>query len=99
MRKRVTRSMIDAKRKEMRRDEVSTFWMQVENSECFDEMTSFRVEVPFREHKKPEWIEVKHQEKENLEKYGVFEEVEDEVQEIVGSRWVIARKEKADGQK
>ena len=31
--KRVTRSMTDAKRKEMRRDEVSTFWMQVENLE------------------------------------------------------------------
>ena len=34
----MTRSMRDAKRKEMRRDEISTFWMQLENSECFDEM-------------------------------------------------------------
>ena len=34
-----------------------------------------------------------------MEKYGVFEEVEDEGQETVGSRWVITRKEKADGQK
>ena len=37
--------------------------------------------------------------KQYLEKYGVFEEVEDEEQETVGSRWVITRKEKADGQK
>ena len=36
---------------------------------------------------------------ENLEKYSVFEEVENEGQETVGSRWVITKKEKADGQK
>ena len=34
-----------------------------------------------------------------MEKQGVFEEVENEGQETVGSRWVITRKEKADGQK
>ena len=83
----------------MRREEISTFWMQVENLECFDEMAIYTVEVPVREHKKPEVIEAKNKEIENLEKYGVFEEVEDEGQETVGSRWVITRKEKADGQK
>ena len=41
----------------------------------------------------------KQKEIENLEKYSVFEEVEDEGQERVGSRWVITRKEKANGQK
>ncbi len=44
-------------------------------------------------------IEAKQKEIENLEKYGVFEEVEDEGQNTVDSRWVITRKEKADGQK
>ena len=44
-------------------------------------------------------IEAKQKEIENLEKYGVFEEVEDIGQEKVGSRWVITKKEKADGQK
>ena len=34
-----------------------------------------------------------------MEKYGVFEEVEDEGQDTVDSRWVITRKEKSDGQK
>ena len=52
-----------------------------------------------RGHKKPEVIEAKQKEIENLEKYGVFEEVEDKGQETVDSRWVITRKEKADGQK
>ena len=55
--------------------------------------------MPVKEHKKPEVIEAKQREIENLEKYGVFEEVEDVGQETVGSRWVITRKEKADGQK
>ena len=36
---------------------------------------------------------------ENLIKYGVFEEVLDEGQNMIGSRWVITMKEKADGQK
>ena len=57
--KRVTRSMTDAKREEMRKEEISTFWMQVENSECFDEMTIYTVEVPVRYYKKPEVVETK----------------------------------------
>ena len=97
--KRVTRSMTDVKREEMRKEEISTFWMQVENSECFDEMTIYTVEVPVREHKKPEVIEAKQREIENLEKYGVFEEVKYEGQETVGSRLVINKEEKADGLK
>ena len=67
--------MTDAKREEMRKEEISTFWMQMENSECFDEMIIYTVEVPVREHQKPEVIE---KEIENLEKYGVFEEVKGE---------------------
>ena len=34
-----------------------------------------------------------------MEKYGVFEEDDDEGQETVGPIWVITRTEKADGQK
>ena len=83
----------------MKRDEVSTFWMQVENLECFDELTIFTVEVPVKEHKKPEVIEAKQKEIENLEKYGVFEEVGYEGQDRVDSIWVITRKEQSDGQK
>ena len=83
----------------MRKDEISTFWMKIENAECFDEIAIYTVEVPVREHKKPEVIEAKQREIENLEKYGVFEEVEDVGQETVGSRWVITKKDTADGQK
>ena len=71
----------------------------MENLECYDDIAILTVEVPVREHKKPEVIEAKQKEIENLEKYGVFEEVEDEGQDTLDSRWVITRKEKSDGQK
>ena len=51
--------MTDARREEMRKEEISTFWRRVENSECFYEMTLYTVEVRVREHKKPEVIETK----------------------------------------
>ena len=55
--------------------------------------------MPVREHKTPKVVETTQKELENLEKYEVFEEVKYEGQETVGSRWVITKKEKADGQK
>ena len=73
--------------------------MRLEKNECFDDISVFIVEVPVREHRTPEVIEAKDNEIKNLEKYGVFEEVKYECQETVGSRWVITKKEKADGQK
>ena len=97
--KRKTRSMTEIERRELARDNISTFWMRMENSECFDEITTYVVEVPVREHKMQEVLEAKERELDNLMKYGVFEEVDDVGQETIGSRWVITKKEKADGQK
>ena len=57
----------------MRIDEISTVWMHVENSECFDDIAIYTVEVSVREHKLPEVIDAKQKEIENLEKYGVFD--------------------------
>ena len=42
--------------------------------------------------------EAKDKELDNLENYSLFEEVADEGQEVIGSKWVITRKQKADGQ-
>ena len=89
--------MTDVQRRELEQDKISTFWMKIENAEYFDDVAIYTVEVLVKEHKRPEVIEAKEKEIENLEKYGVFEEVEDNEQETVGSRWVITRKEKADG--
>ena len=57
------------------------------------------VEVPVKEHGKPEIKEAKQKEIENLETYETFEEVEDIGQETIGSRWIVTKKEKHDGQK
>ena len=43
--KRITSSMTDAKREEMRKEEISTYWMKIENGECFDDITIYTVEV------------------------------------------------------
>ena len=55
--KNLVKKLKEGCRKEKRRDEISTFWMQVENSECFDDIAIYTVEVPVREHKLPEVID------------------------------------------
>ena len=66
--------------------------MKIENTKCFDYVTIYTVEVPVQEHKRPEVIEAKDKEIENLEKYGVFEEVLIEEHEMVGSRQMARNK-------
>ena len=44
----------------------------MENMECFDEIAVYTVEVSVKEYKRPEVIEAKDKELENLQKYGVF---------------------------
>ncbi len=97
--KRVTRS--DAKLlREKETDSVGTYWMAVEKSECFDnEVAVLVVEIQKKDHGMPEVVEAKKKEIENLERYGTFEEVKDEGQERITSRWVITKKTKQDGQK
>ena len=55
--------------------------------------------VPVREHGKAEVIEAKEKEIENLKLYEIFEEIDDEGQETIGSRWIVTEKENYDGQK
>ena len=57
------------------------------------------VELPVKEHNRPDVLEAKRKEVENLEKYNVFEKVKNEGQETIGTRWVITAKESHDGQK
>ena len=85
---------------EKRKDTVGTFWMIVENGECFhEEITTFVVELPPSKHNSPEVIDAKKVELKNLSDYGTFEQVEDIGQERITSRWVITMKEAHDGQK
>ena len=68
-------------------------------SVCFLENSIYVVELPVREHGKPEVIQAKNNEIKNLETYETFEEVDDIGQETIGSRWIVTEKEKHDGQK
>ena len=51
------------------------------------------------EHGRPEVKAAKTAEVNNLLDYDVFEEVTDEGQETISSRWLVTAKEKHDGQK
>ena len=60
---------------------------------------TFIVGLPVSKQGTPEVKEAKQTEVRNLMDYDVFEEVSDEGQETIGSRWVVTEKEKHDGQK
>ena len=89
--------MTAMERRELERYKVSTFRLNMENTECFDDVTVYTVEVSAAKHKKVEVIQAKEKELENLNQYGVLEEVKDVGQEYISLRWVIRKKEKADG--
>ena len=97
--KRRTRSMENKELKDLELDSISTFWMKVENNECYDEMAIYTVEIPVKAQNTPKVEEAKQKDLQNMCKYRVFEEVDDIGQDRIGSRWVITQKEKADGQK
>ena len=58
----------------------------------FSDYTIYTVELPVSKHGTPEVKEAKKTEVSNLLDYDVFEEVKDEGQEIIGSRWVVTEK-------
>ena len=86
--------MIDAET-----DNVGTHYLKVVNHMSFSDYAIYTVELPVSQHGTPEVKEAKMAEVSNLLDYDVFEEVKDEGQETIGSRWVVTEKEKHDGQK
>ena len=72
--------------------------MKVINNVSFSDLATYTVELPVSEHGRPEVKEAKTAEVNNLLEYDVFEEVKNEGQETIGSRWVVTTKEKHDGQ-
>ena len=81
------------------RDFVGAQYLKVVNHMCFSDYAIYTVELPVSKHGTPEVKQAKQTEVENLMDYDVFEEVKDEGQETIGSRWVVTEKEKHDGQK
>merc|ERR1712215_241590 len=86
-------------RKDLLNDVIGAKYLQVEKSVYFMDYSIFTVEVPVREHGKLEMIEAKNKEIENLKTYETFEEVEENGQETIGSKYIVTEKEKHDGQK
>ena len=93
-----TRSMERERRRDLELDDVSMFWLKLENTECYDDVAVYTVEIPTKDQNMAEVMEAKEKELQNLFKYDVFKEIEDWGQERIASRWVITQKEKADGQ-
>ena len=73
--------------------------MKMKAEECFDEFTTYVVELPVREHGRAEVHEAKQKEIENLQFYKTYEEIDNIGQESITMRWVITAKEQHDGQK
>ena len=93
-----TRSRSRNKREE-KEDVIGAYWMVKQNSECFDDCAIYVVEVPKKDHGKKEVIEAKEREVSNLKDFDTFEEVAEEGQKKVGSRWVITKKDKVNDQR
>ena len=78
---------------------MGTNYLKITNNVSILDLAIYTVELPVSEHGTPEVKEAKMAEVSNLLDYNVFEEVKDEGQETIGSRWVVTAKEKHDGQK
>ena len=78
---------------------IGAKYLKIDKIVCYLENSIYGVEVPVKDHRKPEVIEAKEKEIQNLETYEIFEEVDDKGQETIESRWIITEKEKHDGQK
>ena len=62
------------------------------NTVSFSEMFKYTVELPASKHGTPEVKAVKMNEIRNLKDYDTLEEVPDEGQGTIGSRWVVTQK-------
>ena len=80
-------------------DTIGANYLKVVNIVSFADLSIYTVELPVSEHGRPKVKEAKEAEINNLLDYDVFEEVKDEGQDAIGSRWVVTAKEKHDGQK
>ena len=68
---------------------------EIEDQDLYNEVLA--AEIPKKYHKAPEVIETKTAEKENFIRLNAIEEVEDQGQPRISSRWVITEKQNHDG--
>ena len=80
--------------------EKESFYTRAEYYECFDDdLSVYVVEIPTKEHCRLDVVQAKEKEMNNLQSFGTYEEIENEGQCFIDSRWVITEKEDHDGQK
>merc|ERR1711955_164392 len=72
-------------RNDLQKDVIGAKYLQVEKSVYYMDYEIFSVEVPKRDHNKPEVQKAKDTEIENLRTYETFKEVKDEGQKTIGS--------------
>ena len=84
---------------DMKKDNVGARYLKMAQSVSFSKFCTYTIELPLSEHWRLEVKVAKRAEIKNLQDYETFEEVKDEGQMSVGSRWVITEKEVHDGQK
>ena len=77
---------------DLKDDAIGAGYLKVANVVSFSELSSYVVELLVSEHWRPEVKAAKRNEIQNLKDYETFEEVKDEGQETIGSRWVITEK-------
>merc|ERR1711895_43551 len=85
--------------RDLQNDIIGAKYLQVEKSVYSMDYKIYSVDVPVKDHGKKEIVAAKNKEIENLKFYETYEEVRDEGQETIGSRWVITKKQQHDGQK
>ena len=83
-------------RRDLQNYMIGAKYLQVEKSIYYMDYEISSIEVPVKEHGKPEIVNTNNK-IENLKTYETFEEVLDEGQETTGSRWNRTEKQKHDG--
>ena len=91
--------MFKENNEEKKNDVVGAYYISLPHKEELTEISIYRVEIPTKQHGRPDVLEAKKKEMENLRFYNTWTEVPYEGQELVGTKWVITESEKQDGQK
>ena len=90
---------IEKQREELRKDLVAAYYTTLPQKEDLSEGSVYRVEVPTKQHGRPDVVEAKKAEMENLRTHNTWNEVKNTGQDLIDLKWVITESEKQDGQK
>ena len=87
------------KMNELKQDKVGVYYSKIQKSEDLSDESVLRVEVPTKHHGRPDVLEAKKAEMDNLNGYNTWTEVPYTGQDLIKLKWVITESENHDGQK